>query len=192
MRGCSFLPAVARRFKTDVRGVSAVEFALILPILILLLLASFDVTRAVDAKNKTVLLSRTIADFVSADSGGVDKAQLANIIKASKFILYPYSDSTDVLAIHIESVNQTKPPPNPIYTIDWSYTAGSTVSANSNDRTTTTAPPDTSTIRADVTYIYKLRFLGYLTSRLGFSQITLKSSTNMSPRFGSPVLAKNW
>jgi Flp pilus assembly protein TadG len=186
MRVASLNLALIRRFKADEHGVSAVEFALILPILILLLFASFDVTRAVDAKNKSVLLSRTIADFVSQSNGGVDKTELANIIKASKFILYPYSDASDVLTINIQSVNQVQQTP-PKYEIDWSYPP-----ADSSNRVTTDAPPDTSSIRADVTYTYRLKFVGYLTGRLGFDHITLTSSTNMSPRFGTPVTAKGW
>jgi Flp pilus assembly protein TadG len=174
------------RFGADRRAVSAVEFAIILPVLLLLLLGSFDVTRAVDAKSKSVLLSRTIADFV-AQNQTITADQLSGIVAASKFVLYPYSDAADLLTIRIESVNKQ---PDNSYKIDWSYGPGT--AKQSTDQVTTEPVPDASSIRTKVTYKYKLKFAGFFTNKIGFSEIVMDSTTNMSPRWGTPVTASGW
>lgn len=178
------LAASVRRFGADRRAVSAIEFALILPILLLLLMGSFDVTRAIDAKNKTVMLSRTIADFVAQNSS-VTTTELANIILASKFVMYPYPDTAAVLTVKIESVNYKDADKK--YWVDWSYPP-----AASTDVVTTIAVPDTSSIRAQVRYVHHLKFTSFLATRIGFSQIVLNSTTHMSPRGGTPVTAEGF
>jgi Flp pilus assembly protein TadG len=192
MRGFDASYAMTKRFCADRQAVSAVEFALILPILILMLMGSFDVTRAIDAKNKSVLLSRTIADFVAQNSS-VDTTQLTNIIAASKFVMEPYAVvfagsgvptgnvNTTVL---VESINKK---PDNFYWRDWSYPP-----ASSTDKKLTETLPDISTIRATVTYTHKLKFTSFLATRIGFSQVVLTSSTIMSPRGGTPVTASGF
>jgi Flp pilus assembly protein TadG len=172
-----------RRFGSDTRAASAVEFALILPIMLLLLLASFDIGRAIDVKTKLAILSRTISDFVT-QSQTITPAQLANIVQASKSVMYPYSDSSTLLTIDIQSIRQQ---PNLSYQIDWSYPP-----ANATNRATTLTPADTSVVRTSVTYVYNLQFAGFLLPRLGLDKITLRSSTVMAPRWGSPVEATSF
>lgn len=182
MRTTSFRLAFISRFRTDERAVSAVEFALILPILLLLLLASFDVTRAVNAKKKATLLAYTIADFVSQYPGDkIPLADLANVVRASKHVLYPYPDTPDVLTVSIESLERVSEDPLK-FKIDWSYQTGETATSDKTDRDTESAQDDKWAIRADVTYTYELKFAGYLTKRLGFSEITMDSSQTVSPR----------
>jgi Flp pilus assembly protein TadG len=182
--------ALVRSFSTDRHAVSAVEFALILPLMLLMLLGSFDVTRAVDAKNKSVLLSRTVADFVSQQRDGVTKVELGNIIFASKYVMSPYPVTTDDLNIKVESINRLG---NGTYEADWSFSYGpgaSPVFKSTNEAATPV--PDTSSIRASVKYTYSLKFAKYLTEHLGFAQVELNSTTHMSPRWAAPVTASGW
>lgn len=193
--------ALIRSFNADRRAVSAVEFALILPLMLLMLLGSFDVTRAVDAKNKSVLLARTVADFVSQQRDGVTKVELQNIIVASKYVMSPYPVTVDVLNIKVESINRLGNGPSTYtYEADWSFSYGP--SANPSDpnpslvfksaNESASPVPDVSSIRARVKYTYKLKFLDFLTKRLGFSQVELNSATQMSPRWAAPVTASGW
>lgn len=177
----SLLPL--RRFGSDTAGVSAVEFAVILPFMLLLLLGSFDITRMLDVQSKLSLLSRTTSDLVSQEKDGVSVTELATIVQAAKSILYPYPDGSSVLAIRIESIRKV----DDTYEIDWSYETDRATKEKSENESTQYLPTEDSVIRSKVTYVYNLEFAGFLLSRIGFDKITLNSSTSMSPRLGTPV-----
>jgi len=183
MRNIRFPSTGVRHFGADTRAASAVEFALILPIMLLMLLGSFDIARAIDVKTKLDILSRTISDFVT-QKPKITPAELANIVTASKSVMYPYSDDSSLLTISIESIRQQ---PDGTYKIDWSYPP-----ANATNRDTTLTPPDTSVVRTSITYVYNLKFAGFLLPRLGLSSMTLRSATVMAPRWGAPVEASNF
>jgi Flp pilus assembly protein TadG len=189
MRCKNPLAALIRRFGADRRAVSAIEFAMIAPVLMLMLMGTFDVTRAVDVKNKTLLLSRTIADFV-AQNPSVTELELQNIVKASKFVMYPYPDASPGLTVKIESVfyNDT----DKKYWVDWSYAPDGTPKAKSANVETSDPIPDVTSVRATVTYAHNLKFIGFLATRIGFSKITMTSTTHMSPRSGTRVTANGW
>src|ERR1700687_4907419 len=53
------------RFLRDPRGVSAVEFAFVFPVLVLLFLGGTAMTQGVVLKRKTTLVTRTVGDLVS-------------------------------------------------------------------------------------------------------------------------------
>src|ERR1700754_2266888 len=162
------LLADIRRFGTDTKAVTAVEFALILPLILIMLLETFDITRLVDVKNKTTLLSRTISDFI-AQSQTISSTELGNIVAASKSVLYPYPDGATVLTVQIKSINKLA---NGSFQIDWSYPP-----ASGTNQSTTLTPPDVSNIRTDVFYTYNLKFSGFLVNRLGFTSVRLESAT---------------
>jgi Flp pilus assembly protein TadG len=171
------------RFAADTRAASAVEFAIILPIMLVMLLASYDIARAVDAKTKITILSRTISDFITQGQT-VTPAQLANIVQASKSVMYPYSDKASLLTIDVQSIRKK---PDGTYKIDWSYPP-----KNATDRDTAMMPPDESVVQTNVTYIYNLEFAGFLFTRLGFNSLTLRATTVMAPRWGAPIDATNF
>ncbi|MBN4093912.1 MULTISPECIES: TadE/TadG family type IV pilus assembly protein [Methylobacterium] len=64
------LPIGLSRFRHDERGIAAVEFALVLPLLIVLYFGTAELTRVVDATRKLTLFARTLSDL----SGRVDNA----------------------------------------------------------------------------------------------------------------------
>ena len=134
-------------------------------------------------KTKLAILSRTISDFVAQDQE-ITPTELANIVTASKSVLYPYSDSSSLLTISIQGIGQQ---PDGTYKIDWSYPP-----ADATKRATTLPPPDTSEVRTSITYIYNLKFAGFLLPRLGLDTMTLQSATVMAPRWGAPVKATDF
>jgi Flp pilus assembly protein TadG len=178
-----------RRLAKDDSAVSAVEFAVLLPVMLLLLLGSFDIARAIDVKNKTTLLSRTISDFVSQGTT-ISKTELDNVVLASKSVLYPYSDAQSNLKVRIESIRQI--PNSSNYTVDWSYqtrSSGTPTITSVDNNNPPFVPPDTSVVSAKIEYTYNFKFAGFLLERFNRSSLTLESSTYMSPRWGTPVEA---
>lgn len=178
------------RFARDTKAVSAVEFAMLLPVLLLLLLGSFDIARAVDVKTKTSLLSRTISDFVSQDDTATP-AQLALIVQAARSVMYPYPFDASVLNVTVESIRQSTNNPNQ-YVVDWSYKPSRNPAATNADQNTAYVPPVPTVIRTTVDYTYNLRFVGFLGDRLGFDAIQMQSINYMAPRWGTPVQASGF
>src|SRR5688572_9758585 len=65
-RNKGFLIAI-RRFVRDRRGVSVLEFALILPVMLTLFLGGTEVTQGITIKRKTTIVTRSLADLVAQD-----------------------------------------------------------------------------------------------------------------------------
>jgi Flp pilus assembly protein TadG len=78
------------RLTRDVRAVSAVEFAMILPIMVTLFLGGTELSQAIAVKRKSVLVNRTIADLVAQDSC-ISNAEMTGIFNASAAVIQPYT-----------------------------------------------------------------------------------------------------
>lgn len=76
------------RWVRDRRGVAAVEFALILPVLTVMYLGLTQLTQGVIIDRKVTLLARTLADL-TAQAQNVDETAIENIFNASRAVLQP-------------------------------------------------------------------------------------------------------
>jgi len=79
----------ARAFPLATAGVAAVEFAMILPVMLLLFLGMSEVTQGVNINRKVTILSRTIADITSRSSDGIDNAQMEEVFNAALSVMAP-------------------------------------------------------------------------------------------------------
>ena len=80
--------AILRRFAGDRRGVSAVEFALLAPMMIALYLGCVEVSDGVSADRKVSLTASTVANLTSQVSS-ITNADMTNILNASSAIIAP-------------------------------------------------------------------------------------------------------
>lgn len=138
------------RWIGNCRGTSAVEFAIIAPLLITLYAGAVEVGNALTIYRRTDQIAYTAADLV-AQSKSVSKADLEDITAASSSILTPYS--TAPLSIVLTSVVADS---NGNTTVAWSYgmnAAAHTVGAAFTLPTGITAP-GSSVIVAEVKYAY--------------------------------------
>jgi Flp pilus assembly protein TadG len=91
-----------RRFLRDRRGISVVEFALLLPVMVTLFLGGTEVTQAITIKRKTTIVTRSLADLVSQETSITD-GEMNAIFLATNSIVAPFSASN--LKIIISSVS---------------------------------------------------------------------------------------
>lgn len=95
------LTGFLRRFGGDRRGVSAVEFALIAPFMILLYLGSVEVSLALSIDRKITSISSALADLVAQDDVITDD-EIADILNAGAVIVAPFDPTP--LEIRITSI----------------------------------------------------------------------------------------
>ncbi len=126
------LRAAAIRMLRDGGGVAAVEFALILPLMLLLYVGVIDVTRYVIASRKLSQLSRTVSDLVSQQptaSGSISIAGLSNIFAASSAVMAPYPTGTVTLTVSAVDIKAKSNATCCDALVRWSFTQSGTLRA---------------------------------------------------------------
>ncbi|HKP23226.1 MAG TPA: TadE/TadG family type IV pilus assembly protein [Dongiaceae bacterium] len=96
-----------RKLRRNDRGVAAIEFALLLPLLITLMIGSLEVTFKIWATQKAEKLSVTLADVI-AQSQEVTTSDLNSLVSAVNRIMEPFPFGSDG-AVIISSVYQPVP-----------------------------------------------------------------------------------
>ncbi|MGR6431361.1 TadE/TadG family type IV pilus assembly protein [Rhizobium sp. PAMB 3174] len=96
------LGRVVQRLRADRRGVSAIEFALIMPILVILLAGTVDLGQALIVNRKVNQISSTVADMISRSSSW-KTADVDVILAGSATILQPFS--TNGLTIQLAVID---------------------------------------------------------------------------------------
>ena len=94
------LSALRARLKgeTSSRGVSAVEFALIAPIMVLMLFGAAEASQAVTVDRKVTLAASTLGDL-AAQTDSVSCADLAQIAAVTRTVFAPYPATNASLVV---------------------------------------------------------------------------------------------
>jgi Flp pilus assembly protein TadG len=80
-----------QQFRDDVRAVAAVEFALILPLLLTLYLGTIEAATLYSADHKVATVASTMADLVSRAKGEISTTDLDKYFEAAETIMHPYT-----------------------------------------------------------------------------------------------------
>jgi Flp pilus assembly protein TadG len=168
-----------RRLVRDERGVSAVEFAMLLPLMLALYLGSVEISQGIAADRKVTLTSRTIGDLVSQASS-INNADMTNALNAATAVMAPYPVAKVKLTVSSVIIdNQGNA------TIDWSDTLHGTARAKGAPVTVPTALkiPNSSLIWSEAEFAYTPT-IGYILS----GTLTLKDQIYMRPRLSDKVV----
>jgi Flp pilus assembly protein TadG len=176
--------SVVRRFRTDCRGIAAVEFAFVLPIMLLLFFGVIEISNGLEADRKASITARTLSDIIS-QSPTVSDSDISNSFNASSSIMFPYS-SVSMQAV----VSQVKIDATGLAKIVWSKTTnGNPTQHHPGD---TVAPPaglvipNTYLIWSETTYTYT-PLVHYIIQ----TNLMLKNQFYTRPRQSDCVLYSN-
>ena len=166
------------RFGRDQRGVSAVEFAMLLPLMITLYLGTVEVSQGVGIDRKVTLTTRTVADLASQVSS-INNTDMTNMLNASAAVIAPYD--TSKLKVTVSRVDVDA---NGIAKVEWSDTLDGSKRAVGSTVTLPTAlkVPNTSLIWSEVSYSYKPT-IGYVMT----GTLNLSDQIYMRPRLSDKV-----
>jgi Flp pilus assembly pilin Flp len=172
------------------RGVAATEFALLLPVLLALLLGTYEMSRFIILNQKIERVAYTVSDVV-AQQTSITTAQLNDILVAASKIMEPYEFGPNGRVI-VTSVYQDV---DDGATVRWQYEGGGTLDRDSRIGVvdgdavlpgTLTLNDDDNIIIAEVFYNYVPTFTeDYFGTRENYKYAIFK------PRFGALTTAPN-
>ena len=105
-------------------GLAAVEFALIAPVLGILLAGAIEICNALECRQKVTSTTSSVADLV-AQASTVSTSDISNIFSAGNSILYPFASANATIVIS-SIVNDSVTNLN---TVDWSQAQNGTALA---------------------------------------------------------------
>ncbi|MCB1478587.1 MAG: TadE/TadG family type IV pilus assembly protein [Tepidamorphaceae bacterium] len=100
------LPIIGR-FIDEQRGVAAVEFALVAPIMVTAYLGSVDLTQAVMVDRKVSVMTSSIGDLV-AQSEEITTPEINNIFDIASALMSPYDPSSIKLRVSSLEITDAK------------------------------------------------------------------------------------
>ena len=171
-----FMMSLRRRFACDERGVSAVEFALLAPLMIGLYLGCVEVSDGVSADRKVSLTAAALANL-TAQVSTISSSDMTNILDASSAVIAPYASSKLKITVTCISISSSK-----IATVKWSATRNGTINSGTIAISAALAVPSTQLILAEASYAYK-PIVGYKIT----GTLNLSDKMYMSPRISAPT-----
>lgn len=171
-----------RRFIASTRAIAAIEFSIVLPVLMLIFVGTFDAGRAIAIYMKVRTATFTV-DAITNQYTSVQTSDLQSITGAATVILAPYPSSPAIVTVSqvkISSANNAA--------VSWSYSLGGSARSKGSAVTTpgtlgTCSSYPCYLIFGEVSYKYTPMF-GFFTT----ASITLSDNLFATPRSSKCVL----
>lgn len=170
-----WLPRLLGRFAGDHRGVSAVEFALLAPVMVALYLGMVEISDGVGIDRKVSLTASTLANL-TAQATSISTTEMSNILDASSAIVAPYSASHLKLTVSCLNIDANKN-----VTVKWSVTRNGSALTGNVSIPADLQVPNSQLILAQTSYDY--------TPAIGYTitgTLTLSDRMYMGPRISAP------
>ena len=139
------------RSATDRHGAAAMEFALLLPLMLIMYFGSIQITDAISADRQVTLVASTVAEITS-QYATVSSTDVSNILAAASAVLTPFPVANARVTLSSVLIDA-----NGNATVDWSATLNGTQRSGT---VTSSIPaallvPNTSVIWGEATYNYR-------------------------------------
>jgi Flp pilus assembly protein TadG len=166
------------KFGSDKRGVSAVEFALLSPLMIGLYLGGVEISEGISVDRKVTLAAGAVANL-AAQVSSISSSDMTNIMNAASAITAPYSTTPLKITVSCISIDKDKKA-----TVKWSETRNGTKLASGSSITLPSAlsVANTQLLFSQVSYTYTPT-IGYVIT----GSLNLSDTMYMSPRISAPT-----
>ena len=108
----------ARKFANDVRGVAAIEMAIIFPVMVILYIGLVDVTNLLMVNRRVTLTTSTLADLVTQADSTITTADIDGVFESARAIFEPMP--VDGISLNLWAFRMEDGSP----TLQWHYTNG--------------------------------------------------------------------
>jgi len=164
------------RLTRDSRGVSAVEFALLAPVMLGLYFGCAEVATGVGTDRKVSLISAALANL-TAQATSISTTDMSNILDASSAIISPYDSTKLKMTVTCIKIDGSKNA-----TVKWSVTRGGTANTGTISIPSALAVANSWLILSQASYAYTPT-VGYTIS----GTLTLSDQMYMTPRISPPT-----
>jgi hypothetical protein len=120
LSGAASLKRSARKFAADVRGVAAIEMAIIFPVMIILYIGLVDVTNLLMVNRRVTLTTSTLADLVTQADSSITTADIDGVFESARAIFEPMD--VEGISLNLWAFRMQDGSP----TLQWQYTNGVT------------------------------------------------------------------
>lgn len=185
MKCPEILSGLSRRLsalRRDQRGVSAVEFAMLLPLMVTLYLGAVEVSQAVSINRKVTLTARTVADLASQASS-INNTDMTNLLNASAAVVSPFPVGQLKVTVSAVTID-----PNGVARVTWSDTRNGTARGVGSTVTVPAAlnVANSQLIWGEVSYDY-VPTIGYVIT----GALNLQDQIYMRPRLSDTITRVN-
>jgi Flp pilus assembly protein TadG len=185
----------ARDLARDRKAIAATEFALIVPIMLVLFFGTVEFSSGVAVDRKVTLIARTLSDLTSQALASVNDTYLQNVFTASIAIMAPYPPvptRAQISEIYVDSSSNAKVTWSKAATITTGATQATLATSSRNPGDTITIPStllvkQTYLILSEVSYLYTPT-IGYVMAKAG---VTLTDSAYTRPRQSTCIAYNN-
>lgn len=162
----------------DKRGVSAVEFALLAPLMVGIYLGSVEISEGINVDRKVTLAAGAIANL-AGQSTTISSSDMTNLFDATSTIMSPYSTTPLKVTVSCISIDANK-----VAKVKWSATRNGTARAAGSSITLPSAllVASTQLIYGETSYTYRPT-IGYVIT----GSLNLSDTMYQSPRISAPT-----
>ena len=171
---------VGAALAADTSGLALIEFAMVLPVLMILYLAGFQLGDGIACSRKVTIATRAVADLVAQNLSGTTSAvEVQGSLAAASQILAPYDTSNAVVRITEVATDASRRT-----TVQWSRASD----ASAYRRGDPVVIPDAMRIQGTYLLYAEVRYAYRPLTRFGFlDSLDLKDSLYMLPRNSSRI-----
>lgn len=187
----------ALRYRTDKRGVAAIEFAFIVPIMFVMFVGAVELSQAITVDRRVTQSASSVADLVARKETSIGQSEIGDIMKIGGYIFSPYSQSPlQVVVRNVTSSSTNATNTKQSWQCTYSGVGATPVCACMNSTYTIPAnlvSTNDSVVVAEAVYTYTPLIFDYFMKRLpsgsgGAGTYTLSEKIYMKPRGQAAML----